>query len=648
MIIYNLTAEYISLIIITIIIVSTIWNKEITTFKQKLFKFMYYGTLISIIATITSTLASQHYNAISPWINETLKTIYFIFAPISSFLGFLFTSTITNSFIIKNKYRSWLIGFIPYTIYIIIILTNCFHHCVFSISQQTGYLRGPLYQITYIITIIYIATIIGITIKNRKTSHRGITLALCLNMLIPTFIAAFQFFNSTILLSGLANLSCVLIVYLYTQSNRAVSDKLTTLLNRQTLTYYMTKFVQTKQPFSLYLFSLQNFKVVNERYDLNIGDKTLINFSQLLIDTFRKQLIFRYSGDEFAILTKRKDAQFEEKILGILKRTNEHFEINSSKIKLDVICTRIDYPEFSSDVKTLISTADYSISNHQNKSTEDNYLYDISICNKMKRQTFIMDVLKDALETLDFELFYQPIYSVKDKTFSHAEALVRLAGEHKDTIMPEEFITIAEKTGLIIKMTYCIFEQACKDFRSLINTYGENLTLESISINFPYKMFYQNDLLKNLLFILAKYNISPNQIKIEITERDLITEEKKINKTINTLKDNGFIFKLDDFGIEYSNMNVFLSLPITYIKIDRSILMSSIQDQKRKTFFEILINAIHAMDTHVVVEGVENKEQLDFILNCGCEFIQGYYFSKPLTFSEFNNFLKDNNKNLEI
>lgn len=643
MLTYDLTAEYISLIITAIIIISMIWNKELSSFRQKLFGLMYYGTLASIIATIVSTLTSRYFNITPLWIVEALKVIYFILAPVTSFFGFLFTLSLTQVSSTRNqKLKSFIWGCIPFAIYVLLILTNYFHHWVFHISDTVGYVRGPLFQSTYFAAGSYIFLILLITIKSRKTPQHKITLVICLNMLLPTFISLFQFFNSSILLSGFTSLSCVLIVYLYVQNTKATTDKLTTLLNRQSLTYYITKFSQHKYPFSLYIISLQNFKGVNERFGLEIGDIALQNVSQLLLNNFPKDYIFRYSGDEFAILTRNKSNYFEDRIKSVMRTFKDSFILRNHSVKLDIVCARVDYPEFSEDVKTLITTADYSISQLQDKSFENNYLYDLDICTEMKRHTLIIDVLKEAIENNGFDVFYQPIYSAKSNTFSQAEALVRLSGEYKNEIFPGEFIPIAEKTGLIVKMTYYIVEKVCKDLRYLIDIYGESLKLKSISINFPYKIFFQSDILVRLMEILDKYSISPSQIKIEITERSLISTDKTVATIIDTLKDVGFIFELDDFGVEYSNMSVFLSLPISYIKIDRSLLIVSIKTPTRKIFFENLIKGIHAIGAQVIVEGAEDEEQLEFILNCGCEYVQGYVFSRPLPFDGFIDFLTKN------
>ena len=317
----------------------------------------------------------------------------------------------------------------------------------------------------------------------------------------------------------------------------------------------------------------------------------------------------------------------------------EPFIVTDKEIKFSFVYTRVDYPKFSTNIKTLVSTADYAVSQLKDSSLENNYLYDYTIAKEMQRVSFVIEVLKESLENDGFDVFYQPIYSFETNDFTQAEALVRLKNANENNLYPGEFIPIAEKSDLIIKLTYIIIEKVCKHFQIIKNTYGKNNKLASISINFPYKIFFQKNLLQNVMEILKHYSISPSEIKIEITERSLISDDSTVKNVISKMKEKGFIFELDDFGVEYSNMSVFLKLPINYIKIDKSLVDIAIANKSYRPFFQNLVQGIQSLGKSIIVEGVEDKEQLNFIEKCGCEYIQGYVFSKPLTLVDFQNFL---------
>ncbi len=646
MLLYDLTAEYISLLMISILVVSLAWNKETPSLRQKMFNLMYVSCFISIITTIISTITSQYFTLFPIWILTVIKVLYYILTPSVSLFTFLYTIALTEiSANSKITYKTWIKCLIPYLMYVLLILSNYLYPSVFYFSTEVGYCRGPLFQSTYVVAAIYIVWVYIISIKSRKTVNKNITIIICINVTVAAAISLIQFFMPHILLAGLASTTGVMIVFIYVQNSKAVSDKLTGLYNRQSLMYYIEKMARSNTTFSLYLFSLQNFKGINERYGLVLGDAILITIGQLFSKRFKKEIVFRYSGDEFALVSTVVDDDFEMRVNKIINYCKESLIIQNKEIKLSLVYTRVDYPAFSTNVKTLVSTADYAISQLKEKSFEDNYLYDIAICTEMQRVTKIIEYLKTAIKNDGFIIHYQPIYSFNSELFSQAEALVRLKNGEKYSLYPGEFIPIAEKSGLIIKITYLVLEKVCKDFREILDTRAET-GLKSISINFPFKIFFQTDMYTNVMEILNRYSISPSQIKIEITERSLISDDSTVKNVISQMKKKGFTFELDDFGVEYSNMSVFLKLPINYLKIDKSLVDVAVENKECRPFFQNLVQGIHSLGKSIIVEGVEDKEQLEFIKNCGCEYIQGFVFSKPLPITELELFLQDQTKTI--
>ncbi len=466
MLIYNLTAEYVSLLVITIVIISLAWNKESPSPQRKMFSLMYIACFISIVCTIVSTLTSQYFTLFPIWLHQLLKSLYYILAPSVSLFIFLYTLTITEIGTSKKvSTKIWFLYSVPYQLYVLLILSNYIYPNVFSFNNEVGYCRGPLFQSTYVIALIYIIGVYLLVIKHRHKGNRSILMIMAVNITISATISFIQLFYSQILLAGTASTTGILIAYLYIQNSKATTDKLTGLYNRQTLTSILDKFAQNKTNLSLYLFSIQNFKSINERYGLEIGDEILITIGQLFLKTFDKESVFRYSGDEFMVVINETNKNYEKKINTIVERFNEVFIIHEKEIKISIFYTRVDYPLFSKNVKTLISTADYAISKLKENSFNSNYLYDYSICSEMQRQSYIIEVLKQAIENDGFEIHYQPIYSVASQNFPQAEALIRLKNNEEDNIYPGEFIPVAEKSGLIIKITYIVLEKACQDFR---------------------------------------------------------------------------------------------------------------------------------------------------------------------------------------
>ncbi len=357
--------------------------------------------------------------------------------------------------------------------------------------------------------------------------------------------------------------------------------------------------------------------------------------------------IYRYGGDEFAYIKIGTDDEiFNIEIQYAISAVCKEFNLEQNVVALDAVYARVDYPAFGVDLKEIISAMDYSISTVKKNVGETNYIYDLSITEKMKRRNYIVERLKKAIANDGFEVHYQPIYSSSVNCFPMAEALIRLKQTDEAFISPGEFIPIAEELGLVSRLTYIVLQKTCENFKSLINKYGENLMLKNISINFPYVHFLKKSTVNEVLEIVDKFDLPHSCIKMELTERTLVSDTRTTKEIMDELIEHGFEFELDDFGVEYSNFSMFFNIPVKIIKFDRSLVSSVVSGPRHRKFFESLIAAIKDMDVQVVMEGVEDEETLNYLLSCGCDYIQGYVFTKPLNTSEFENFLIS--KNSEI
>ncbi len=628
---YNLLAEYTSLFILTAIIISFRRDYEARNLRYKFLKAMYYSAYINVILSILSTLTTTTLAAYSNYfISYILMLLYFVFLP-SSPLMFILYSIILTDFKTSEKehYKKLFAYCIPFLIYLVIVLSNVFTDKIFTIDENLYYIRGNWYQAPFVVNAFYILAVLYIAIKNSKTVYREVMQVLSFAFVFSSSIILLQFFMEDIILTGAIYTMGILIVHLYIQNVRKSADHLTGVNNRIALTHKINERIRYNDKFSLYIISLRNFKSVNERYGLETGDKLLRHVSENLSKKFTINNTFRYSGDEFAILSKDLSEEYFAKVAEVIDSLNNPISLDGLDVILDLIFIRVDYPTFSKNSKDLISAADYSVRTLKEKSDNVRYLYDISIMHNMSEKNLMTQKIKDAIANDNFVVHYQPIYSIDKNTFTQAEALVRMLDNEK-LLYPNSFIELAEKTGLITKITYNVLEVVCRDLRSLLDNNRLNLQFESVSVNFPYYQFALPDMVENVVKILDKYNIPPSMIKIEITERVLISDSFNMKTVMKEMQEKGFVFKLDDFGIEYSNMSVFLDLPLDIIKIDRSLILAAIKSEENRKFFEHLILGIKATNKKIIVEGIEELEQKDLCVYCKCDYIQGYFFSKPV------------------
>ncbi len=599
--------------------------------KYKLLRGMYYSAFISVFLTILSILTTTTLVDYSSYfLSYTLMLLYFIFLPCLPVMFILYSITITDdSSNEKDQYKKLRPYCIPYLIYVVIIFANIFTDKIFTIDENLYYIRGDWYQSPYVVSAFYIFMLLYLAVKNLKTAYKEIMQVLSFTFIFSSCITALQFFVDDIILTGTIYTSSVLIVHLYIQNVRKSADHLTGINNRIALTHRINEFIKNNDDFSLYIISLRDFKSVNERYGLETGDKLLRVVSENLSKKFTAYSTFRYSGDEFAILSKDLSDEYFDKVNAVVDLLNRPILLDGFDVILDLIFVRVDYPTFSKNSKDLISAADYSVRTLKEKSGDDKYLYEISIMQIMSEKNLMTHKIINALASDDFKVHYQPIFSVEKNAFTKAEALVRMLDDEK-LLYPNSFIDLAEKTGLITKITYKVLENVCSDLRRLLDNKQLSSQFESISVNFPYYQFVLPDMIEKVDEILLKYNIAPSMIKIEITERTLISDSINMKDIMKKMQEKGFVFELDDFGIEYSNMSVFLDLPLDIIKIDRSLLLSATKTEENKKFFEHLILGIKSTNKKIIVEGIEEVEQKELCIHCKCDYIQGYYFQSRL------------------
>ncbi len=640
-VIYNLVAEFSSLLIFIIAVVGLFTDNSVISPRYKGLKQMYILALITNIATIFTCLTANYYDVVPVFITDFFRTNFFFLSPLLALFYLVFSiSIVYDKMDYGEFFKRFYWVFIPYLIYTIIIVTNQFHRLVFEISPELGYIKNSLNRISYLIAFVYLIISLIFIYKHRKSPRKNVLLIVILNFFLSTFIFCIQIFYPFIQTSSLASLSGLLVVHFYVLSVSKSSDPLTELNNRQTLTSNLLHLRNNKARFSLAVFSIRNFKSVNERYGLDVGDSVLQDIAQRLHGILPSRRLYRYSGDEFAYLSiDDSSEQLDSLLRNVNNKLAEPFLVSDNELTLDTIYARVDYPLFGENVKEIISAIDYSISTLKKNSGETNYLYDPTVRDKMKRRHYIIDRLKEAEANDGFEVHYQPIYSRENDNFTMAEALIRLKPSDEPFVSPGEFIPIAEEVGLVSRLTYIVLEKLCRDFRDILDKYGDEFPLKSISINFPYVHFLKRDVADEVCEILNRYNISPSMIKMELTERTLVSDTTATKEIMDDFIKRGFVFELDDFGIEYSNLSMFFNMPVDIIKFDRSLVYATTLDNTRRAFFLHLIKAIKEMDIKVVMEGVEEQELLNYLISCGCDYIQGYVFTKPLLKDEFIDFL---------
>jgi EAL domain-containing protein (putative c-di-GMP-specific phosphodiesterase class I) len=246
-------------------------------------------------------------------------------------------------------------------------------------------------------------------------------------------------------------------------------------------------------------------------------------------------------------------------------------------------------------------------------------------------------ILEDALKNRKLMVYYQPIYDTKSEKYRSAEALLRLKDERFGFIPPDVFIAAAEKSGAIHRVGSYVLEEVCK-FMS--EDEFKDLGLDYIEVNLSAVECMQSNLITKVLPVLDQYHVEADKVNLEITETAVGDMESVIEKNVDELNDSGIKFSLDDYGTGYSNITRIAKLPFSLIKIDKS-LTTSVFNPNMRIVVENTVHMIKDLDMKIVVEGVETEELAKYFTNLKCDYIQGFYYCKPLPKDEFIKFIKD-------
>jgi len=263
---------------------------------------------------------------------------------------------------------------------------------------------------------------------------------------------------------------------------------------------------------------------------------------------------------------------------------------------------------------------------------DENMAYDMYKSNEMEK------LLENAIANNKVEVFYQPIYSAKEHRFVSAEALVRIRNMKGELVYPGAFIDIAENNGMILKLGEIVFNKVC---RFISETPPDTLGIDYIEVNLSVVQCAHRSLAADYMSIMNRYRVSPSMINLEITETASAGAKKILLENMSILRDYGISFSLDDFGTGHSNLNYIAEMPVDIVKFDKQMTQSYFTSKKAKYVMSAATNMAKGMGLEIVFEGIETKEQYQEAERIGIDYIQGYYFSKPLAEEEFRKFMRN-------
>lgn len=426
----------------------------------------------------------------------------------------------------------------------------------------------------------------------------------------------------------------------------AFEDTLTGLPNRQLLLdrieHAIAASKRDKHSLALIFIDLDDFKIINDSAGHMTGDKVLIAVANHLQGVLKEtDTLSRIGGDEFVILLENiEQAVVISTIERILETLAQSMTIGTEKYFVSASIGVALYPQDAKDSQELFRNADTAMYTAK-KQGKNRYSFFVTQMNEaVTRQMLIIQHLQTAVKEGNFSLVYQPQVSLTQNKVVGAEALIRWTDSKLGFISPAEFIPIAESAGLIIPITMWVLEQTCLAAKKIQNTHKIK-----IAVNISSKHIKEKDFVQSIHNFISSFDINPKQIELEITEGALIDNVEDTVKKLEQLKSYGYRIAIDDFGTGYSSLSYLKKFGFEKLKIDQAFIRGLPEDEEDVGITKSIIAIGKALGMKLIAEGAETEENVNFLREHGCDMIQGYYFSKPLSLDDFITFTSEFNKN---
>jgi len=389
------------------------------------------------------------------------------------------------------------------------------------------------------------------------------------------------------------------------------------------------------------LLNLDRFKTINDSLGYTAGDRLLQSVAQRLTSCVRESdTVARFGGDEFAVLlTHIPRAQDAADVARAIKQAlDQAFLFEDQEIFVSSSIGISMYPHDGRDTAGLLKTAGVALDRAKVQGGNNFHFYTAGGTTRALKQLVLESNIRPGLDRSEFFVQYQPQVDIRGFQVVGMEALVRWQHPSLGLLYPGEFVTIAEETGLIIALGDFVMRAACAQNK---NWQDKGLQQMRMSVNFSARQFQQPTFITDVSHILKETNLDPRWLELELTESSIMKDPDEAIEKLHELKLMGISVAIDDFGTGYSSLNYLKRFPIDTLKIDKTFVSDVCKDPHDTAIVRAIINLGHALDLTVVAEGVETKEQLQYLSALECDVVQGFLFSKALSAKAFEELLME-------
>ena len=571
----DLDFEVAALFLVTAVMLHFFLKKNIATFQTKTFSALVLMAFAATALDIVSICMDPYTKYLPLWFCYGVNQLYLI--------TFNSTAMIYYCYIIYTvKERTHIgivekcIAYVPITVDVLLILSTPFTGWIFY-YENSVYTHGDGFLILYFSAIFYVFTCLVQSFRYRRqltVPQRAAVYFFTISSLIAVVI---QMFYPKHIVAGFAVAISVLLIFLALENPSDFYDKQLGIYNREAFIRIVNFNMEQKKCFRILGIQIDGFKYINETLGVNNGDNLLKEIVQFLITATKKGRVFHVTGLRFAILLMDGWEDMTELTKRITERFWEPFITKGVEVSLTAPMCCLTYPDNVKSLEDVMDTIEYSLKESRNSSNECVVYASDEILKKKRRETQVLQAVKQALRNHKFEVYYQPIYSVEKERYTSAEALIRLKDDKLGFISPEEFIPLSEKNGIILDIGEYVFHSVCS---FIMQEKLWEKGIEYIEVNLSVVQCMQEKMYESLLAIMKEHGVESSMLNLEITETSAIISSEILMNNMRHLIQHGSTFSLDDYGTGYSNTTNLIDFPFQIIKLDKSMIWGAMDNEK--------------------------------------------------------------------
>lgn len=621
-----------ALLLVIVVICNYCFSKKINNRSAALYRQM---LTLTLCATVFDSiyLVTRYMVKTDPWVYSTFNILFYLTYTLTGILFLVYADAVAYD---GNKMPK--LRYVEANIFCFVALGGVILSavCLYGGYEYLGAaLAENVYEyIIYAAQLAAILTAIVITFIHRKKlklRHRlNVYLFLALNMLASVLQLVLSWH-----VCCFALVVADLLLYITLQRPEEEVDSVSGLFNSKTFGYRVQERLKQGKPFYVIVAEINNISIVNITFGIQGGNEVIKETSDRLLNIVPKgSYVYRLGGVRFATILNDLQ-EFEKFEYDYPKVFKEPFEIGGSKMHLSATACRIDFPDVTDNISDVDEIIKYFRTDAN--SIDKILVADREAVERARRRQNVDYAVQRAIKNNTFKVFYQPIYSVKNDAINACEALIRLNDPELGFIPPDEFIPVAEQTGRIVEVGRIVMEEVC---RFLKEQKPENYGIEFVDVNLSVIQCMHPEITEDIDGILTKYGIPREMVNLEVTETASAQSYALLQTKLNELHQSGFTISLDDFGTGFSSVEYLINFPFDVVKLDKSLVWAYMSTKKYEPILKHYMPMLHGLGTKIVAEGVETIEMVNALKELGCDYLQGYYYSKPIPEQDFIEFIK--------